>query len=185
MTAASIAATPGARRRAAPWFIAEGLLIVILGLLAAFLPGAAGVAGALVFGWLLILSGLFGIVSLFGARHHAHPLWAGLSAAIAIVVGGMILWAPLLGAITLALLVGAYLLADGLTLIMLAFDQRKRAGARWGWLLLAGVVDLLLAVLVLAMGVRADVLLIGYIIALDLVVAGFALVGLGLAARKA
>ncbi len=49
----------------------------------------------------------------------------------------------------------------------------------------SGVLDLLLAVLIAALGPLSDAVLLGFVIALDLVVAGIALTGLGLAARRA
>ena len=69
MTAAATApSTTVIRRSAAPWFIVEGVLLIVLGGLAAALPALAGVAGALVFGWVLVLAGVFGLGSVLGAR---------------------------------------------------------------------------------------------------------------------
>src|ERR1700722_18924509 len=102
------------RRRAAPWFIVEGALLVLLGAVAAVLPALAGVAAALVFGSVLVLSGVFGLVSLLAAREHTHLLWGGLSAAVAIVVGALVVVFPLAGAVALAIFVAAYLVVDAL-----------------------------------------------------------------------
>lgn len=181
MTAASSAP----RRGAAPWFIVEGVLLIVLGALAAALPELAGVAGALVFGWVLVLAGVFGIASVLGARRHAHLALSIVSALVALAVGALILWRPVIGAVTLAIFVAAYLFIDGVALIGLGWDQRRRSARGWPWLLAAGVVDLLLAFVILAMGPRANVLLLGFIIAVDLIVAGVALVTLGVHARRA
>lgn len=185
MTISSIQQSPADRRRAAPWFIVEGALLVVLGVVVAVLPAIAGVAAAAVFGWILILAGIFGIASVIGARHHAHLAWSIVSALIALAVGALIVWLPLIGAVTLALFIAAYLLLDGLALIGLAWDQRRRGGGRWPWVMISGVVDVLLAVLIAALGPLSDSVLLGYVIALDLIVAGIALAGLGLAARRA
>jgi uncharacterized membrane protein HdeD (DUF308 family) len=171
------------RRRAAPWFIVEGVLLIVLSVVAAALPGLAGVAGAAVFGWVLILSGLFGLVSLTGSRHHAHLIWAIASSLVALAFGGLIVWMPVVGAAALAFVIALYLLLDGVALIGLAWDQRKRMGRRWPWLMLSGVLDLLLAGLIAALGPLSDAVLLGFIIALDLIVAGIALTAMGLAAR--
>ncbi|HEY1752087.1 MAG TPA: DUF308 domain-containing protein [Caulobacteraceae bacterium] len=173
------------RRTAAPWFIVEGVLLIVLGLLAAALPGLTGVAGATVFGWVLVLAGVFGLVTVLGSRHHAHLTLSLVSGIVALVVGLLIVWRPLIGAVALAICIAAYLLIDGAALIGLALDQRKRGGRRWGWLLTAGVVDLLLGLVILLMGPLGDSVLLGIIIALDLIVAGVALLMLGLAARRA
>ena len=173
------------RRSAAPWFIVEGVLLLVLAALAAALPGLAGITGALVFGWVLVLAGLFGLVALIGARRHAHPLLSAISALAALAVGALIVWNPLIGAVTLAIFIAAYLFIDGLALIGLAWDQRRRGARGWPWLIASGVVDLVLAVAILAMGPAASALLLGFIIALDLLLAGIALVTIGLHARRA
>jgi uncharacterized membrane protein HdeD (DUF308 family) len=184
MTAAVTPATPLLRRSAAPWFIVEGVLLIVLGGLAAALPAMAGVAGALVFGWVLVLAGVFGLGSVLGARRHAHLAFSIISALVALAVGLLILWQPLIGAVTLAIFIAAYLLVDGVALIGLAWDQRGRGARGWGWLLVSGVVDVLLAILVLALGPLSSAVLLGFIIAIDLAIAGLALITLGLHARR-
>jgi uncharacterized membrane protein HdeD (DUF308 family) len=182
MTAAT---SPIFRRRAGPWFIVEGVLLIVLALLAAALPEFAGVAGALVFGWVLVLAGVFGLASMFGERRHAHVAFGIVSGLVALAAGLLIVWRPLIGAVTLAIFIAAYLFIDGVASIGLAWDQRKRAARGWPWLMFSGVVDILLALLVLAMGPRASALLLGFIIAIDLGIAGIALVTLGFHARRA
>jgi uncharacterized membrane protein HdeD (DUF308 family) len=176
---------PPHRRLAAPWFVVEGVLLIVLGVLAAALPGLAGVAGALVFGWVLIMAGLFGLAATFGARHHAHQVLGVVSALVALAAGVLIVWSPLVGAVTLALFIAAYLLIDGTALIGLGMDQRKRAARGWPWLIVSGVLDFALGLIILALGARADATLLGFLIALDLIVAGIALAAIGLHARRA
>ena len=185
MTAAAASAAPALRRRAAPWFIVEGVLLIVLGVLAAALPAMAGVAGALVFGWVLVLAGVFGLGSVLGARRHAHLAFGVVSALVALAVGLLIVWRPLVGAVTLAIFIAAYLLVDGVALIGLAWDQRRRAARGWGWVMTSGVVDVLLALLVLGLGPLSSAVLLGFIIAIDLAIAGIALVTLGWHARHA
>ena len=60
-----------------------------------------------------------------------------------IVLGGSILLFPGQALMTLALYIGAIVLASGLWFIVLAFLQRKENPA-WGWVLAEGVVDLVL-----------------------------------------
>ncbi|HEX3919381.1 MAG TPA: DUF308 domain-containing protein [Caulobacteraceae bacterium] len=189
MTLASDLAAPAARplvprRQAAPWFIVEGLLLVLLGAVAAVLPAVAGVAAALVFGWVLILSGVFGIVTLFGARAHTHLLWGGVSSAIAVVVGLLVAVFPLAGTIGLATLVAAYLIVDAVAMVGLALHQRQHRGWGWIWLLLAAIASVGLAVFVLLLSAKGDATLIGIIVAIDLIVGGIALVSLGIVARR-
>ncbi len=187
MTSADRATAPNQsdRRHAAPWFIAEGVVLVILAGCAAVLPAIAGLAGALVFGWVLLLTGVIGFISLLGARRHAHGLWTALSALVALVVGALVLWRPIVGAIALAIFIAAYLLIDAVALIGMGLDQRRRAARGWPWLIVSGAIDLILAGFILALGPLSDVVLLGFVIAVDLLIAGIALVALGWAARNA
>jgi len=185
MTVQDIAATEGKDRRgAAPWFIAEGVVLILLAIVAAVLPLGAGLAAALVFGWVLILSGVMGFVAMFGHRGHAHWLWAALSALVAFVAGVLILWRPIFGAIALAVFIAAYLLVDAVALTGIGLDQRKRGAKGWIWLIVSSAVDLVLAAIILAMGPLHDVVLLGFFIAFDLLMAGIALITIGFAARR-
>jgi uncharacterized membrane protein HdeD (DUF308 family) len=178
-------ARAASRRRAAPWFIVEGVLLILLGVVAAVLPVLAGVAAALVFGWVLVLSGIFGLVSLFGARAHTHLVWGAISAVVALVAGLLVVIFPLAGTVGLAILVAAYLLVDTAAMAGLAVDQRRHGGWAWIWLALAAIASLALAAFVLLLGPRSDAVLIGVIVAIDLIFGGIALAGLGIAARRA
>jgi uncharacterized membrane protein HdeD (DUF308 family) len=161
-----------------PWLTVEGVLLIVLGLAALVLPIAAGLAAALVFGWVLVLSGLVGIVGAFAARSVMHPGWSLISGAIALIVGALLLWNPFAGAISLTLLLAVYLAGDGAVLIYLAIDQRRRLAGRWGWLLASGIADLVLAAGIVALAPFMAPLMLGVVVGIDLVFAGIALIGL-------
>jgi len=161
-----------------PWLTVEGVVLILLGIAAFFAPLIAGLAAAILFAWILLMAGALGVVSAFGAPHAAHQGWSLLSAAIAIVVGVLLLFNPLIGAVTLSLFIAAYLVLDGAALIGLAFDQRKRGAPGWGWLLATGVLDILLGVFILLMSAIGATVLIGFIIGIDLVAAGVALLAM-------
>jgi len=167
-----------------PWLTLEGVLLVVLGLAALWLPFAAGLAVALVLGWILLLSGGAGLISAVVGRDHLHLGWGLASAAIALVIGLVILLFPLVGAVGLSLLIGIYLLTDGVALIGAALDQRRRAARRWGWLMASGVADVLLAVLVILLSAAGSAVLLGVIIGIDLLLAGIALIVLHRAAAS-
>jgi uncharacterized membrane protein HdeD (DUF308 family) len=84
----------------------------------------------------------------------------------------------------LALFVAAYLAADAMAMIGLGLDQRGRKAGGWWWLIVSAVVDVVLAAAILVLGPLGDMVLLGYIIAVDLVVAGIAMASLGFVARR-
>src|ERR1700736_2771764 len=126
-----MAAVPGK----SPWLTIEGVLLILLGIAALVMPLMAGLAATLVFAWILILTGMIGLISAFAGRAPAHLGWSLASAVIALAVGLILLFYPLAGAVALTTIVSVYLLLDGIALIGLAFDHRKRAISPWGWLL--------------------------------------------------
>jgi uncharacterized membrane protein HdeD (DUF308 family) len=157
------------------WLTAEAILLIVLGIAALVLPPLAGVTATLLVGWILIVSGVIGIASGFGAASHAHRGLSLLSGAIALVVGVLILVRPVAGALGLTLLLAAYLVLDGLTLIGLALTHRPRAPTRWGWLLVSGIADLILAGFLTFLTPAGATFIIGVVVGIDLILAGVAL----------
>ncbi len=157
------------------WLTLEGALLIVLGVLAVLSPLFAGLAVAIIFGWLLLMVGILGAVSAFVGRDHHHQGWRLASSAIAVIVGLVLLMNPLVGAASLAILIAAYLIFAGVTRVGLALDHRKRGGGRWGWLMASGVLDLVLAVAILALGAVGSTVMVGVVVGVNLIVAGVAL----------
>ncbi|MDB5483750.1 MAG: hypothetical protein JWO83_4803 [Caulobacteraceae bacterium] len=166
-----MAAVPGK----SPWLTIEGVLLILLGIAALIMPLMAGLAATLVFAWILILTGMIGLISAFAGRAHAHLGWSLASAIIALLIGIILLVYPLVGAVALTAVIGAYLLLDGIALIGLALDHRKRGIRPWAWLLASGLIDVLLAALIFFMSAVGSAVLIGFIVGLSLIFAGVAL----------
>ena len=139
------------------------------------MPLMAGIAASLVLAWILIVTGLIGLVSAFAGRAGTHLGWNLASATLALVVGVVLLLFPLIGATVMACVIGAYLLFDGIALVALALDRRRRNLKPWAWLMASGVLDLALAAIILFMSAIGSAVLIGFVIGLSLVAAGVAL----------
>jgi len=171
-------------RRLGAWLVVEGVLLALLGVAAIVLPIVAGLAVAVLLGWLLLAAGIVGLVATVSGRDRASMGWALLSAAIAIATGAVLLWNPWTGLVTLTLVLTAYFIVDGLTTIILAIAHRRRFGAgRWEWMLVNGIVDLVLAGIIVAGLPGTLTWVLGLIVGIDMIVGGAALVALGAAAR--
>jgi uncharacterized membrane protein HdeD (DUF308 family) len=166
------------------WLTVEGLLLIVLGVLSLVSPLFAGLAIAVVFGWLLVMVGVVGLVAAFAGRDHAHMGWSLASAAIALIVGLILVFDPLIAAEILSILIGAYLLLDGISLIGFGLDQRKRGARAWGWMIGAGVLDLALAAILFSLGGIGPTILVGVVVGVDLIIAGAALLILHRADRR-
>ena len=158
-----------------PWLTIEGVLLILLGIAALVMPLMAGLAATLVFAWILILSGMIGLISAFAGRAHAHLGWSLASAIIALAIGVILLVYPLAGAVALTTIIAVYLFLDGIALIGLALDHRRRGISPWGWLLASGVIDVLLAALIFFMSAISSAVFIGVVVGISLIFAGVAL----------
>jgi uncharacterized membrane protein HdeD (DUF308 family) len=68
-------------------FLTEGIILVVLGLLAIIIPPIATIAVTIFLGWLFLISGIVGLVTTFWARHAPGFWWSLLSAVLAIAAG--------------------------------------------------------------------------------------------------
>jgi uncharacterized membrane protein HdeD (DUF308 family) len=161
----------------------EGILLTICGLAAILLPLLASLAITILFGWLLILSGATALALTFWARQSPGFWWSLLSAVVALVAGFVLLFWPLEGVATLTLIVSAYFLAEGVVTIMYALDHRREVSQRWGWLLAAGLADLLVAGVIISGFPGTAAWAIGLLVGLNLLFGGASLIGVALGAR--
>jgi uncharacterized membrane protein HdeD (DUF308 family) len=62
-------ATARAIRSHWKFFLIEGVILVVLGLLAVAVPTVAGLAVTILFGWLFLISGVIGLFTTFAMLH--------------------------------------------------------------------------------------------------------------------
>src|ERR1700693_1009292 len=94
-------ALANAVREHSKYFLAEGIILVLLGALAIFLPLFATVTITIILGWIFLASGIVGLIATLGARQAPGFWWSLLSALIAIAVGLILLAQPIAGALSL------------------------------------------------------------------------------------
>jgi uncharacterized membrane protein HdeD (DUF308 family) len=157
------------------WLTIEGVLLILLGIAAVAMPLMAGIAATLVFAWILILTGMIGLISAFAGRAHSHLGWSLASAIIALLIGVILLLYPLAGAVALTIVISVYLLLDGVTLIGLALDHRRRGITQWGWLVVSGLIDIVLAAIIFFMNAIGSAVFVGVVVGISLIIAGIAL----------
>jgi uncharacterized membrane protein HdeD (DUF308 family) len=164
-------------------FLVEGILLTVLGMLAILLPAVASLAATLIFGWILLLSGGMGLVTTIRARHAPGFGWSLLSALIGLLAGVLLLARPVLGTLSLTAVLIAFLMAEGVVSIFYATEHRKGFSAGWGWMLASGLLDLVLAVILLAGLPGTAVWALGVLLGVNMIVGGAALISMALQAR--
>src|SRR6266403_1005917 len=130
-------------------FLFEGILLAVLGLAAMIVPPLASLAVTIFLGWMFLISGIAGLFVTFWARQMPGFWWSLFSAALAVLAGLVLLARPMQGVLTLTIVVGAYFLAEGFATIMYALEHRRELSARWSWLLVAGLIDILIAFMII------------------------------------
>lgn len=165
--------------------LVEGIILVVLGFGAIFVPPIAGLAATIFLGWLFLVGGFVGLVATLAARQAPGFWWAVLSAVVALVAGGVLLWNPLQGLVTLTYVLIAYFFVDGVLMIALAFAHRRELSGRWEWLMLNGAIDIVLAIIILAGLPGAFAWALGLLVGIDLVFGGASLIAMALSARSA
>jgi uncharacterized membrane protein HdeD (DUF308 family) len=164
-------------------FLIEGIVLVILGVAAIILPPIATIAFTIIIGWIFLVSGVMGLITTFWARHAPGFWWSLISAIIAIAAGVVLLLRPITGSLSLTLVLIAFFVVEGIASIMYAIEHRNQLTGRWGWMLVSGIIDLILAGIIFAGLPGTAFWALGLLVGINMVFGGAALIAIALAAR--
>ena len=163
-------------------FLAQGIGLVVAGVLALVFPALSATGVTVLIGWLLIVGGLVQALSLVGVTQVPY-FWLDLvAAALAILVGWILAFHPEAGLVAITFLMLVYFLVTGLQRVIFALMVRPMPD--WGWLLASGLVAIACA-LVLFQGLpEAAPWLLGLLLGLHLIATGGALAYLAWRLRR-
>jgi uncharacterized membrane protein HdeD (DUF308 family) len=165
-------------------FMAEGLSLVCLGALAIVMPPIVGIAAAILFGWLLLFSGLIGLVATL-VNPHVPGFWLSiLSSLLAAAIGFTLFSWPVGGVISMTAALAAFLFLDGLLAVFLAFEHRRHMKPKWSWLFANGLFDIAFAGLILLWLPLSAVWALGLIVGIDLLAGGATVCAMALDERR-
>jgi uncharacterized membrane protein HdeD (DUF308 family) len=177
------AAITNALRAHWKFFLIEGIVLLIMGAIAVCVPPIATVAVEVFIGWIILLSGVLGLVMTFQTRGSPGFAWSLLSALLGIIVGIVLLAWPLSGVLSLTVMLTIFLALEGIASIMYGMAHRRERTSRWELMLVSGIVDLILAGLILAGLPGTAAWAIGLIVGINMLFGGVALTALALQAR--
>jgi len=165
------------------WYLIQGVLLVVAGVLAFVYPLIASVAIIVLLAWILIVSGVLQGIGLIGARHVPHFWLQAISAVLAILIGLLLLRSPGSGLLVITVLLIVFFMVEGIAKVIFALTIKPFPN--WGWVLGSGVVSIFLAVILWAnMPLSADWLL-GVLLGIQLMCEGAALTYLAWHVRTA
>jgi uncharacterized membrane protein HdeD (DUF308 family) len=164
------------------FLLGMGVALIVLGAAAIASSFIATLATVVVFGILLILGGIFQVVTALWGR-----TWNGfflhlLAGVLYLITGVFLIDNPVEAALGITWLVAASLLAGGILRIVLALVERFNG---WGWVLLNGIISVVLGVAIWRQWPLSGLWVIGLFVGIEMVFSGVSWVMLGLAVRAA
>jgi uncharacterized membrane protein HdeD (DUF308 family) len=167
------------------FYLIEGIVLILLGIAAVTVPVLASLTVAIFLGWLFLIGGIVGAFTTLAHRHAPGFWWSLLSAVATIVAGVVLLTWPIGGAVSITLVLAAYLVAEGIASIMFAARHRDRMHSGANWMMFNGVLDVILAVVIVWVLPVGALWALGIFIGIDFLFGGAALVAMALEARHA
>jgi len=168
---------PETLRKFKLWFKIYGVILILLGAASIILPGIATLATTITVGWLLIAGGIFGLISVFQSGTSSPGFWWNLlTALVCVLAGGVILFNPIKGVLTLTIVLAAYLLATGVTKGLMAFHYRNVIPRAWLWMLFSALVDIALGLIIFAGLPGSAIWVLGLLVGINLLFTGVALI---------
>jgi len=153
----------------------------VAGIVAIVEPAVAAVATALLLAWLFLISGIIELIYAYQQRAHDGLAWKVISGLISLALGIYMLAFPIASIASLALLIGAFLFASGVSSVLLAFKLRPKQG--WGWVLFDGVLSIVIAIMIASGWPQNSIDFVGLLVGFCLISQGFWRIMLGRALR--
>ncbi|MCB8879206.1 HdeD family acid-resistance protein [Acidisoma cellulosilytica] len=164
------------------WFVALGIIQIIVGVLCWIDVAAASIAGVVILGVLLLIGGVFQIVHAFTVRG-----WSGFLLYVLIgilyVLGGFLLMdEPVRGSLIITIVIAVMLIVSGIARLIVAATHRHMQGL---WLvILSGIVSFAVGIMLYASLPWSSLWVLGTLIAIELVFHGIAWVQFGFALKR-
>ncbi len=169
-------------RQNSGWFIALGVVMLILGIAAIVEPLMATVAVARVFSWIFLIAGIIRIIYAVQSRSD-RGFWLKLLIGILYVTTGILLLSNVFGAaLTLTVAFGAVILGQGILEVIAAF--KARPDPNWVWTLVSGLLAIVLGILIFYQWPFSAAWLLGVFVGVNLMFTGICMIVVPLLLRR-
>ena len=164
-------------------FLIQGAVTVAAGVLALIFPAFMSVGLLSLLGWLLIVSGIVQIVSLFGATQVPYFWLQLVTVTLEILVGYLLVSSPAAGLVAVTFLMLVLFLVGGITRVVFALMIRPMQD--WLWMLASGLIAIVCALVLFANLPEAATWLLGVLLGIELIAIGGAQAYLAWRTRRA
>jgi uncharacterized membrane protein HdeD (DUF308 family) len=169
-------------RESTTWSIVLSVLMMVSGVLAILIPPIAGLTVTVVFGWLLVFTGVLHVGFAWRGDRAASILGEMLLAVLYGAIGLYLLARPVAGLASLTLAIAVYLVAKGLLEGAIAFTLRPLPGS--GWLLFDGILTVAIAAMIGAAWPASTAWAVGVLVGVALFSSGLARLMVSVAVRR-
>jgi len=158
-----------------------GIVLTILGVVAIALPVISTIFAETWVALILFTAGGAKVLYAYQTRREGNTVWKGLLGALYAVTGVMLLVYPRTGVLTLTLLLGSFLLTEGV--FELIFAWRLRPRQNWTWALGNAIVTLILGGMIWFQFPFNAPWILGTLLGASILLTGIARIGLSLKRR--
>jgi len=135
--------------------------------------------------WVLYLvEGIIGLITTFWMRDAPGFWWSLLSGVLGIAAGIVLLVWPLSGVLSLTLVLIVFFSIEGIASVMYALEHKRELSGRWGFMLASGIIDLIIAAIILFGLPGSAAWALGLLVGINLTFGGAALIAMALHARE-
>jgi uncharacterized membrane protein HdeD (DUF308 family) len=163
------------------WFLAFGIILMLLGIAAVVRAVTATVASMVFFGWLLLFSGIIELVHAFMVGK-----WAGFFLHILVallfgITGALMVFRPVISAEAVTLVMSVFFLVAGLYQLFASMWTHLPG---WGWQAANGALSAIMGVLLLMQWPASGLWVVGLFVGIDLIFYGWAWIALAIGLHK-
>lgn len=151
----------------------EGIIFTLLGLIAVALPGISTLSTELFIGWLLIFGGAVQLYRTVKSRHEPGFLGSLLMSLLYLMFGVLLIAFPVVGILSITLLLTFFFITEGIAKIILAFQLRPLP--QWGWFLLNGLLALVMAYIIWSGWPGSAFWVLGLLVGINMIFFGISL----------
>jgi uncharacterized membrane protein HdeD (DUF308 family) len=162
------------------WLLALGIGMILLGTIALGDTLAVTLVSVVLIGWLLLVAGILHVIHLIRNKE-ARTFWRILGVVCDFVAGFYLVTHPALGALTLTLVIAAFLLVSGITRLVGVFERNL---PNKFWPTVDGLLSIVLAIMLWRHWPWSGLWFIGFALAIGLIFRGWAWVMIALSLRR-
>ena len=155
------------------WFLAAGILLILFGAVCIVADVAATFATVLVFGWLLLLSGIVSLIQAFRVHEWKGSALFLLNALLRGFTGYLLIRYPAVGAVSVTLVLASFFIVGGL---FRGITSASLDLPRWGWSVFSGLISAALGIMLLVQMPFSSVWFIGFALGVDMIFDGTSLI---------